>query len=421
MRNFLYTKSALLTAFALCAINSSAMAQAWDGTSAAWTNGDGTENNPYLIETPQQLAYLSEKVNEGETFEGKYFKLANNLDMGGTKEFTCIGTFDSYFDSDKMQTVDNSLYFKGTFNGDNHVIDNLKINYVNEELGGTGLFACSTKETTIRNLIIGNNSTITGGITTGAFIGQMNGGLLENCENRAYVEANMYSGAVVGVMEDGVVRCCSNRGKLYAATEIGGIVGQGAGTGKVEYCYNVGTIEAFGFGGGGIGGALYENFSIANCYNIGAVSGEPNPYLGAPHAVVSDAAKTSTVTNCYYVTDLSKVDDSKATAVSEADIKQTDFLAKINNGTSNFIADEKNINNGFPILSWQNESATGIKETTTATTANISIIGNNVVCDAPASAYTIAGEAISNGTRFTLTPGAYIIKTATTTKKVVIK
>lgn len=421
MKISLYTKSALLTAFALCAINSNTMAQAWDGTSAAWTNGDGTENNPYLIETPQQLAYLSEKVNAGETFKGKYFKLTNDLDMGGENEFTRIGVFDKYFDSDNMQNVDNSKYFKGTLDGGNHVIDNLKINYVNEELGGTGLFACSTKETTIRNLIIGSNSTITGGVTTGAFIGQMNGGLLENCENRAYVEANQYSGAVVGVMEDGVVRCCSNRGKLYAATEIGGIVGQGAGTGQVEYCYNVGTVEAFGFGGGGIGGALYDTFSISNCYSIGSVSGQTSAYLGAPHAVVSDASTTNTIKNCYYVKALAKVDDNKATAVSEAEMKATDFLTKINNGTSYFIADGKNTNNGFPILSWQKEITTGIKETTAAAPATISIIGNNVVCDAMASVYTIAGETIGKGTRFTLAPGAYIVKTATTTKKVVIK
>ena len=26
-----------------------ASAQAWDGTAAIWTNGDGTEANPYLI------------------------------------------------------------------------------------------------------------------------------------------------------------------------------------------------------------------------------------------------------------------------------------------------------------------------------------------------------------------------------------
>lgn len=397
------------------------MAQAWDGTSAAWTNGDGTENNPYLIETPQQLAYLSEKVNAGETFEGKYFKLANDLDMGGEKEFTRIGVFDKYFDSDNMQNVDNSIYFKGTLDGGNHVIDNLKINYVNEELGGTGLFACSADETTIRNLIIGSNSTITGGFTTGAFIGQMNGGLLENCENRAYVEANQFSGAVVGVMEGGVVRCCSNRGKLYAATDIGGIVGQGANTGKVEYCYNVGSIKAFGFGGGGIGGALYDTFSISNCYSIGGVSGNSSQYLGIPHAIVSDAIKESTVTNCYYVKALSTVDDDRATAVSEAEMKQAAFLTKINNGTNNFIADGKNINNGFPILSWQKEMTTGIKETTAATPATISIIGNNVVCDATASVYTIAGETIGKGTRFTLAPGAYIVKTATATKKIVIK
>lgn len=59
-----------------------ASAQAWDGTAAIWTNGDGTEANPYLIETPANLAYLSTSVNATETYEGKFFKVANELNMG---------------------------------------------------------------------------------------------------------------------------------------------------------------------------------------------------------------------------------------------------------------------------------------------------------------------------------------------------
>ena len=35
----------------------------WDGSSEPWTNGSGTMEDPYLIETAANLAYLAEKVN----------------------------------------------------------------------------------------------------------------------------------------------------------------------------------------------------------------------------------------------------------------------------------------------------------------------------------------------------------------------
>lgn len=36
-----------------------ATAQVWDGvTSQVWTQGEGSQSNPYLIETPAHLAYF---------------------------------------------------------------------------------------------------------------------------------------------------------------------------------------------------------------------------------------------------------------------------------------------------------------------------------------------------------------------------
>lgn len=50
------------------------MAIVWDGTSKTiWTQGQGTKNAPYLIETPAQLAYLSTQVKAGNNYNGVYF------------------------------------------------------------------------------------------------------------------------------------------------------------------------------------------------------------------------------------------------------------------------------------------------------------------------------------------------------------
>ena len=52
----------------------------WDGTVAtSYNSGDGTEDNPYIISTPEEFAYLSNEVNNGKAYDGTYFKLVNNI------------------------------------------------------------------------------------------------------------------------------------------------------------------------------------------------------------------------------------------------------------------------------------------------------------------------------------------------------
>ena len=86
---------------------------------AQFTSGTGAENDPYIISTPAQLAQLVTFVNASETNEtyaDKHYKLANDIDLSEIASWTPIG-INSY-----------NSYFKGYFNGDNHIITGLKIN-----------------------------------------------------------------------------------------------------------------------------------------------------------------------------------------------------------------------------------------------------------------------------------------------------
>ncbi|WP_308227809.1 peptidase A26 [uncultured Prevotella sp.] len=419
-------KSTLL-AIAMCAMCTNMNAQAWDGTSAECAKGDGSKDNPYLIENPQNLAWLAEQVNGGNTFEGKNFKLAADLDMGGKEHtFPMIGKFDKYTDASGT-SIDNSKYFKGTFDGAKHIIDNLNISYIEEggsvmeEIGGTGLFASITNGTEIRNIIIGSNSTVKGGAVSGVLVGYMGGGIVEYCENRGKLDANTFSGGFVGEMEGGIVRFCSNRGYIHAATEMSGIIGQGANNGIVNYCYNTGHAECIGFGGAGIAGALYDSFSVSNSYSIGKTEGQENKWMGIPQAIVSSTDTKCTIKNCYYVKEFTGVDDENATAVTADEMKQADFLTKINAGEDAFVADTKNINNGFPILKWQATEATGIKHINNFAGTAINLDGNTVVCDQPVKVYTLEGVLVASGYDVTLDKGTYVIKADGAMKKVVIK
>ena len=155
----------LLFAFASCGYNPSGSGEGegendsditvtttdiWDGSIASsFSSGNGTENDPYKISTAAELAFLAKSVNDGESYQGKYLLLNNNIDLNGL-EWTPIG---------------NGINsFMGIFDGKGLTVKNLKITqgvrYDYEYTTGkeisysdAGLFA-TVQDVSIQNLII---------------------------------------------------------------------------------------------------------------------------------------------------------------------------------------------------------------------------------------------------------------------------
>lgn len=117
----------------------------WDGTKIAqsFSWGNGTKQEPYLIADGEELAYLAEQVNNGTSFEGQYFQLASDIDLGNNR-WTPIGT------------TNNS--FRGIFDGAGHTITNAKIIISNlpdrtyESYGIFGSIGGGTSKSIIKNL-----------------------------------------------------------------------------------------------------------------------------------------------------------------------------------------------------------------------------------------------------------------------------
>ena len=112
----------------------------WNGTSNKVFSGSGTQSDPYLIGTAEQLAGLAERTNvDKEDFAGQYIKLTadiyltnfNDLDTANWKEWIPIARTNSQQLSGGGSTTDYS-YFSGHFDGDGHTIYNLYYN------GGAG-------------------------------------------------------------------------------------------------------------------------------------------------------------------------------------------------------------------------------------------------------------------------------------------
>src|SRR3712207_1208576 len=326
---------------AMLAFVFTASAQSWDGVTATlWVNGDGSAANPYLIEKPEQLAYLSKSVGEGESYEGKNFLLTANLDMGG-KEFPVIGKYDKSIDSETNITTDESLYFKGVFDGGYNTIDNLLITKAPEttgslngqamSLGGVALFSCTTDGSVIKNVVIGANSKVNvEGDVVGSIIGVMEGGTLENSLNLASVTSFTFAGGLVGTMTGSAsIRNCANRGNVTASGMVcGGIVGQMEQTSAVVGCCNRGVVTGSSYYVGGIAGIAYDQTVVNNCYCAAKVSG-PSSFMGKPGAIIGERDRNEIVSeNDYFVQALTAVDDAKATAIEENELKSADGVAK---------------------------------------------------------------------------------------------
>lgn len=77
---------------------------------AAFSGGSGTETDPYLISTAKDLWELADKINTEETlkeYTGAFYRLTNDIDLGGKKKWTPIGNY----------SVNTYLWFEGTFDG----------------------------------------------------------------------------------------------------------------------------------------------------------------------------------------------------------------------------------------------------------------------------------------------------------------
>ena len=101
----------------------------WDGTSNKTFSGSGTQTDPYLISTPEQLAGLAERTNvDKEDFAGQYIKLTADIYL---TDFNNPDTA-SWF---QWEPIAHSLmqwgeetdygYFRGHFDGNGHTVYNL--------------------------------------------------------------------------------------------------------------------------------------------------------------------------------------------------------------------------------------------------------------------------------------------------------
>ena len=286
------------------------------GNNPVYMDGLGTAAYPYQISTAAQLKLFRDIVNgsNGQTPNpGACAVLMNDIVLND-------GTFDengnyttgaSGKTAEKWTpiaysgpfTVDTTLYYTGTFDGQGHAIKGMYVSINDapsiEDQVCLGLFS------TAKNAVI-RNVTVTGYVSgyagnLGGIVGYLAGGTIENCANYCTVtdtlaapEVTSYVGGIAGAVNcSAAIRDCYNTGKLTEYVFVkyhktGGIVGY-IGSSAVSNCYNVGKVAGKGWYNGEI---------------IGFIAGE-------------DAEETpSTINNCYYLNATNKAVGNDADTVT---------------------------------------------------------------------------------------------------------
>ena len=231
-------------------------------------------NKSYRIDDYTDLEALQDFVNGGGNTTYVTFELTSDIDMNG-KNFRGIG-------------VSDTLAFKGTFNGNGHVIKNLKIAAINDI--NFGLFGKTTGATIdsvgLEQCYISGQASNIGGL-----IGYASNSNITNCFVTGEVGggSSYYCGGLVGKMINGTIKNSYSNVQIWGIGALGGLVGESSAT--IENCYALGTVpNGYSYIGGLVG---TSSGVITNCYATSDVAAAVGPIGGLV------GSNSGVVTNCY--------------------------------------------------------------------------------------------------------------------------
>lgn len=213
---------------------------------SSFGGGDGSENNPYLISTKEHFNELC-KNSQNDNYNGKYFKLINDIDFGNSELLTRVGN--------------DKCLFNGKFDGNYHTIFNWKISSVNNK-NYIGLFNALGGASEITNLRVhGGNISISDdsydrenlsvGLLAGKSSGTINGCYIDD----STIQLNLHgedslnvkrvnAGGLVGQFDGNSISSCQLKGNSVSLqgysiqkASVGGVVGyHEEGTSSVTNC-----------------------------------------------------------------------------------------------------------------------------------------------------------------------------------------
>ena len=339
MKKYIY-----IITFVLLGMNLNAQS-VWDGKREAIRKGSGTETDPHLIENAQNFAWLCYLINHDYTewTEGKYFLLTTNIDLNGNEDNQWIPI---------LAGVHHNGGLNINIDGGGHKISGLYIDNNSEIKDEKSVWYSSASlfndlgTSNIQNLYVEGYIHIND-ITCAGIAGSTNG-IIENCKTDIDIETNSDACGFVAYPKSGsIIKNCNNVGNIKG-NFTGGIVSNG--TTKIENCYNTGNIEGGEYVGGIAGAILGSSNYVRNSYNIGQITAtestkESGGIIGASNAKIE---------NCHYLNTSIENANEYGEAQTDDFMRSQDFVDLLNKDTDVWCFDNDNINDGYPILSTNN-------------------------------------------------------------------
>ena len=250
----------------------------WNGSSVSEALlGSGTQDDPYLVQSGADLAYIAKVVNGAAkgtaNFSAKYFKMTKSIDLNGNQ--LLIGSYSA------------GTVFHGYFDGNHCVVKGIN---ATQSLFGM------LKDGYIKNLSTYGTVTTTENKGVAGLVSYISNSTVENVTNYVNVTGIQQVAGVVGWLENtntAYIKNCVNYGNITATLyQIGGIAGFAKG--NIMDCTNFGNVTSTTNGYvGGVGGATKDSNGVrSNCVNYGNVQG--TNYVGGVFGQIN-----KTTSDCY--------------------------------------------------------------------------------------------------------------------------
>ena len=395
----------------------------------------------FSISSPAQLAGVAYLVKNGRTFEGKTVTLSGNIDLDGLK-WEPIGKAN-------LQQI-----FKGVFDGGGYEIHNLRSEVISTGEAYSGLFG-AIYQARVTRVVLAEDCEIRTSYYGGGVVAYAQESEIVSCENRASVSFEGpagYVGGIAGYVSTSSIDRCENLGVVtgtvqpsdnyasclvytggiagvnqgatiinnsnHAAVAVealpeydscaGGIVGYNSGSSVafIANCYNAAGVRlsGAGFAGGILSYTDNGDVRVANCYNVGTVSGVP----GKSYPIVPILSADSE--DCYYLMNCVEGEGSYAgTALTVDYMKSTAFAARLNDWSKTNNSSETGRqtlywkvedaeNDGYPVFTDQDPGYTGVESVVSGVRIYpTTVSGELFVCGAESPIYicNLAGHIVS--------------------------
>ena len=233
------------------------------------TDGDGTEEKPYLISTAEELAWFRDEVNNNSK-NTACAKLTDDIDMSTV----CHAASDDQEELSWEPISTGNVDWKGTFDGNDKTISNLYINNRGDNLGLFGKIGAGV----IKKFNV-KSANVRGGNYGGILVGYAVGATIEKVyinENSAIECSGYMVGGIAGFFIGQIVNCTNNNASVKGLRDVGGICGYikayESFTAKIKKSANYGDVTGSAFEVGGISGKS-ENVVIEDCANYATIQG----------------------------------------------------------------------------------------------------------------------------------------------------